>query len=462
MQYIFAMMESLDRRLYAVFDKLTNRISEKQTLSLRKLSTARKEEVQFGRFVGNNKVTVELLEQQLYSNMRKHCITSHCLLIEDTSQVGFSLERAIKDMGKVDKGQIKGFYIHPVLAIDAKNYGCYGIASLEFITRPWAGQELTHKEVNSLRGKIPFEQKEGYRWFSSIKKALPQCLHVVTKTVVADREADIYPLLTSLTEESGVDYVIRSRFDRPTENGATILKEVKDWSEESCYQIKVPATDKRSAHTAKMVIKYGKVSLRKPEGKSIKKLPRHYSTYVVEVKELSQSVVNNEQPIHWVLLSSHCINDVEMALQVIEWYKQRWNIEQVFRTLKNKGLRIASSQLEDYKRLQKITILALIAAVKVMQLIKARDGKTGQSLSAVFNEEQQACMTLLNKQVEGKTEKLRNPHSQHNLAFGAWVIARLAGWSGYKSQRPPGPIDFLTGLQRFEERLQGFMLARGT
>lgn len=139
-------MELIDKRLCRVFDKITDRLQEKQTLSLRKLSSSRKEEVQFGRFVGNNKVTVELLEQQLYSNMQNNCTGSHCLLIEDTSQVGFSLERAIKDLGKVDKGQIKGFYIHPVLAIDAVSYGCYGIASLEFVTRPWTEQELTRTE----------------------------------------------------------------------------------------------------------------------------------------------------------------------------------------------------------------------------------------------------------------------------------------------------------------------------
>ena len=31
---------------------------------------------------------------------------------------------------------------------------------------------------------------------------------------------------------------------------------------------------------------------------------------------------------------------------------------------------------------------------------------------------------------------------------------------GYESQRPPSPIDFLTGLQRFSERFEGFMLAK--
>jgi hypothetical protein len=145
---------------------------------------------------------------------------------------------------------------------------------------------------------------------------------------------------------------------------------------------------------------------------------------------------------------------------VLEWYKQRWTIEQVFRTLKSKGLKIESSQLDDYSKLQKMTVLGLIAALKVMQLIKARDGETEQPLSVAFTEQEQGCIVLLNNQLEGRTEKQKNPYPQDSLAFAAWVIARLAGWSGYKSQRPAGPIDFLTGLQRFNERFLGYMLAK--
>jgi hypothetical protein len=147
----------MDNRLDVVLEKLTNSISEQQTLSLRKLSSSRKEEIQFGRFVGNKKVSVEILEQELYTQMQNNCISSHCLLIEDTSKIGFSLERAIAGLGKVDKGQIKGFYIHPVLAIDAVNYGCYGIASLEFVTRPFADEALTHRQISTIRSMTPFE-----------------------------------------------------------------------------------------------------------------------------------------------------------------------------------------------------------------------------------------------------------------------------------------------------------------
>lgn len=443
-----------------VLDKLTDCIGAKQTVSLRKLSCSRNEEVQFGRFVSNKKVSLDILEQGLYKNVQDNCHTPHCLLIEDTSQIGFSLERCITGLGKLDKGQIQGFYIHPVLAIDAAHYGCYGIASLEFVTRPFTDGSMTHNQISALRDKTPFEEKESYRWFSGIKKALPYCPHAVIKTVVADREADIYPLLTGITDELGIDYVIRSRFDRPTEKGASILKEVEGWSEEGCYQIKVPATDKRSAHTAKMVVKYGKVELKKSTNKTLRQQAATHTTYIVEVRELPQSVVNNEQPIHWVLMTSHKVDTVEMALQIVEWYKQRWNVEQVFRTLKTKGLQIESSQLKDYGKLQKLTILALMAAVKVMKLIKAREGGTGQAIGTAFTKEEQEYMALLNKQLEGKSEKLKNPYSQDNLAFAAWVIARLAGWSGYTSQRPAGPIDFLIGMQRFNERFEGFIIAK--
>lgn len=87
----------MDNRLDSVLEKITNSISDRQTLSLRKLSSSRKQEVQYGRFVGNKKVSVHLLERELYTQMQTNCTGSHCLLIEDTSQVGFSLERAISE-----------------------------------------------------------------------------------------------------------------------------------------------------------------------------------------------------------------------------------------------------------------------------------------------------------------------------------------------------------------------------
>ena len=50
---------------------------------------------------------------------------------------------------------------------------------------------------------------------------------------------------------------------------------------------------------------------------------------------------------------------IEKALQVIEWYKWRWRIEQLFATLKQAGLNLEATPLESPLAIQKLTILAL-------------------------------------------------------------------------------------------------------
>ena len=46
----------------------------------------------------------------------------------------------------------------------------------------------------------------------------------------------------------------------------------------------------------------------------------------------------------------------------------------------------------------------------------------------------------LNPKLEGNTKKQKNPYPPSSMAYAAWVVARLGGWSGYASQRPAGPI----------------------
>src|SRR5271163_2335465 len=63
------------------------------------------------------------------------------------------------------------------------------------------------------------------------------------------------------------------------------------------------------------------------------------------------------------------------------------------------------------------------------------------------------------REYQGKTEKQKNPHPRGTLAWAAWCIARLGGWNGYAKERPPGPITFARGLQRFHAIAEGYKLA---
>jgi hypothetical protein len=95
-----------------------------------------------------------------------------------------------------------------------------------------------------------------------------------------------------------------------------------------------------------------------------------------------------------------------------------------------------------------------------MQLRQAREGKSEQKISLVFSEEQVECLEELVRKLEGKTEKQKNQWAGETLAWGSWIIGRLGGWKGYRSQRPPGVITLHEGLMCFHNIFQGWLIAK--
>jgi hypothetical protein len=59
--------------------------------------------------------------------------------------------------------------------------------------------------------------------------------------------------------------------------------------------------------------------------------------------------------------------------------------------------------------------------------------------------------------LEGRTERQKNPHPLHSLAWLAWIIARLGGWNCY--YKPPGPKTMRAGWDRFSTMAAGFAIA---
>jgi hypothetical protein len=120
----------------------------------------------------------------------------------------------------------------------------------------------------------------------------------------------------------------------------------------------------------------------------------------------------------------------------------------VFRTLKTDGVRIEASQVDVASRFIKLAVVALIAAVRVMQIVIGRDGRTGQDLTDAADPADAAMLQAINNTLQGRTDKLKNPFPASSLAWLAWIVARLGGWSGYTSAgyKPPGPKTIFRGL----------------
>ena len=425
---------------------------EKQTVSLRQLGGNRAGEVKFGRWLRNKKVTSQELINEITERVREPSAGRHVLSIQDTSEINYqSHVNRVNGLGKVGNGKDVGFFIHPMLVLDAEDGTCLGLSAI----KNW----IRTKESSPDYVKLPIEEKESYRWLETAEQAKKTLSEAEKITIIADRESDIYEEWYRIPDEKTF-LLTRACRDRKLTNGEMLFEHVNTLEVRDVYELELnERVGKRSAHVAKLEIRFGELEIKKPKKSTDKEGPERLKLRVVDVKEVKETVVGKEEPIHWCLLTTHEIETKEEALQIVEWYCLRWHIEQFFRTLKKQGLDIESSQVETAEGLMKLVILAMYVALQTMQLMLAREGKD-QLVSVVFSEHEQIVLKLVQKKLEGKTEKQKNPHSPKTLSWAAWIVARLGGWKGYKSESPPGPITILRGLKHFESLLEGYQLAK--
>lgn len=374
----------------------------------------------------------------------------HVLAIQDTTVLDFSSHAARKrGFGAAGHGAGAGLYLHPLVVVDAEHGGVIGLCDAQILNR--AGGKV------EARGKRLVEDKESQRWLTGMHRAgalLEACASV---TVVADRESDIYAEFA--TRPDSVHLITRAAQDRALGDGGRLFSKVASWPQRARYALGVPPKPGRTARTAEVALRFGEVRLKRPAS-AARDLPGSVLLFAVDVAEIVPPP--GEKPLHWLILTSHAVESPADAFRILGCYRRRWTIEQIFRTLKTQGFDIEQSQIVEAKTMIKLVTAALIAAVKVQQLVQARDGATGQRLADAATDADPAFLAALNARLEGKTDKQKNPHPQDSLAYLAWIAGRLGGWSGYTSKgyKPPGPKTIHDGLSQLDARMHGWSLAK--
>jgi len=342
--------------------------------------------------------------------------------------------------------------VHPVLAVGAENGECLGLVDAQVWRR------TTAKAANYK--KLPIEEKESNRWLQGGEQAKAVLCEASLVTIVDDREGDIYEKWARLPD-ARTHLLTRACRDRRLVGGGRLFAAMEAFSEAHRYEIDLPErpNKNRGAHRVKLAVRFGSVRIRRSGNCSDPAAPAELRLFAIEVRELDAPP--GEEPILWRLLTTHRVETVAQALAVIGWYRLRWNIEQLFRTLKRQGLGIEQSVIEDGEVLEKLAVIALIAATITMQLVLARatDGQ-GPPASRVFDEGQIEVLRALQKKLQGRTPKQQNPHPPDSLKWAAWTIARLGGWTGYSSDKSTGPITMRDGLERFYGIVDGYTLAK--
>lgn len=451
-----------DRRLSRRADQFVNAVGQHETVVVNRLSSDWSEQMAYYRFLDNEKVSLEELQSGLTRRCGELSGGGHKLVIEDTSQFNFQQHsgriKPDSGLGVIGDNQSLGFFFHPSLVIDAESGSCIGFSDIQLWTRP---ADRPDKDDRGYK-KLPIEEKESYRWISSVESSREVLSDADQLTMIADREGDIFELFAQLPDDR-TDLLIRCCQNRKiVEGGGKLFEYLASRPCTGTYEIEVKKDLRkgRRGRIAHMEVRYCQLTLQRPDKLSGTQIAEEVSLYAIEVKEIASSVPQGEEAIHWRLLTTHPIESFAEAMECIRWYSLRWLLEQLFRLLKLKGFNLEESELQRGSSLMKLCVLALAAALDVMRLMLARSGEQEQPIAHVFTEEEQECLNDLAPTLEGRTQKQQNPHPKQTLAWASWIIARLGGWNGYQSQHSPGPITFYRGLKQFEIFSQGWKLAR--
>ena len=155
-----------------------------------------------------------------------------------------------------------------------------------------------------------------------------------------------------------------------------------------------------------------------------------------------------EAPIEWVLYTSEPIDTTEQLLQVVDWYRARWVIEEYFKALKT-GCAVEERQLGDLHSLSNALALLLPIAWQLLLVrSEARERPDAPASELLPSDEIQVLRAAAAK---------RRPLPDHPTIEQAMLsIAALGGH--LKHNGPPGWQTLARGYQELRLLLEGWRL----
>lgn len=435
----------VDPRVEARGVHLFERIVATGSLVLKRLGETRAGEVAAQRWLSSPRMTTELILEASSVRTATACAGRRVLAAQDTTEINFAKWARRRGLGPGGDGKTPGFFLHPVVAVDADEEAVLGLVGARIWTRD--------AEPVRSRASREIEDKESIRWIEGAQTAADRLTQAAQVIVAGDQEADIWACFAR--RPATIDLLVRARHDRPLAGAGSLFTAAQTWPEVSRHEIVIaPRKIGEKARTTIVAVRSGTIRVRRPAS-APRSDPAELELGLVEVREVASPAT--VEPVLWRLLTTLPVEGCAAAREIPRLYCLRWRIEEVFRTLKSDGMKLEDSQVQDAQHLFRLSALALAAAVRILQLVDARDGSS-RPMSDVLDQEALEAVAALGKTREGATPQQQNPHPQASLAWLAWIVARYGGWNCYG--KPPGPKTMAQGWTQFAATLTGFLLAQ--
>lgn len=449
-----------DKRLSQRMVKILNDMMEKGTSVINDFSGNKASLIGAYRFYSNPRweledFTVPVVEyscRSLEGTRFVGCIQDTCELNFGSTALRFS--RSDKDLGPAGNNVDYGFFIHPTLLVSLDTGLPLGFSEISVYNRSW---DKMNKYVRGYK-KLPLKSKESFQWLRAALEASKHLPPDVFKVMLGDRESDIYESMWR-TIKAGCSFVYRVRVDRRCQSGK-LFESLKSEPVREVYDLLLPRSGNRKSRVAKMALRYSQAAIVRSATCLNGEAPSSMTLNYIYVEEVPESVPDGEKPIVWRLQTNMPIRNTDDAKLYIEWYKKRWLIEELFRIVKSEGFRLEDAALSSGMALKKLAVVTLYAALSALLLKRAMTEKGGQiGCGEYFDEEMVKVLEICQHKYDTKekvTKARGNRNRKFSLAWAAWIIARLGGWTGY-DKTPPGYIRMKNGLDRFFDRYEFFL-----
>ena len=397
-------------------------------------------------------VTFEAIAGPHWEQTRR-CPPGTYLVLNDTTELDFGIQRKIAGMGQTGNGGGWGFLLHSALVVAAKGEEVIGLAGQKIRYRKPkpkkenTSQRLARDRESELWGQVIDQvgpPPEGVRWVQ-----------------VMDRGADNFEVYCHCQEQHS-EWVVRvtqKQRNMIVPNGKKLPLDayLKTLSLAGTYELELRARGQTREHgpqparTAKVEVRFGPLHMPVPNERSpyVKRLsPAPIAMWVVYAVEVDAP--EGIEPIEWILLTSLPVESFDDAWLVLGYYEKRWLIEEWHKALKT-GCRVECRQLKTKERLERITGLLSVVSVRLLQLKSAARTTPNRPASEVVPKRWIAMLQAARK----KTKRTIA------MTIGEFYreLAKLGGFLGRKCDGEPGWITIWRGWQKLYLLVRGAELA---
>lgn len=383
------------------------------------------------RFLGNETVDWRGILaphwEQTRHRMRAHPVM---LCVQDTTELNFNGQQT-EGLGPLCYEAQRGMYLHPTYAVTPQREAL-GVLDAWM----WARAK---KDTTGQRDGL----KESLRWIEGYERIAEMAADLPATRLVylADREADLMPLMRRAKElGEPADWLIRASHNRCLPDGGKLWEHTT--ADESLGEIEFMLASRHGlkARLVRQQLWAKRIALRDGAGEPL---------MVTSIVAREVDAPPGLKPVEWRLLSNRCAATRAEVVEMIDWYRARWEIEMLFDILKN-ACRIEALQLSGMERLERAIAMYLVVAWRIAHLMRL--GRTSPDLDASHFFDPAEIRAAYMRSKSG-------PPARPGLNEVLRLIAGFGGFLARKSDGEPGVQTIWKGLRKIRIAAEALRLA---